>query len=110
MPVNGFTDIGEDILDAAKDEFGESATYLPLSGGSFPITGMFSNQFEQVDPDTEVVVASNQVVLGVTLSDLPGPPKKGDHLIVRKTKWKVIDSQEDGVAGTSLFLHKVCQA
>ena len=100
-----------DILDAAKFAFGEhdeKVLYSPKRGGTYEIVGIFDNQYEQVDPDTEQVVAANQPVLGVKLADLPGEPERGDKVQIRGKWYRVIDSQEDGVAGASLLLHEVC--
>ena len=109
MPVD-FKHHADDILDCAKFAFGEHdfpVIYKPIAGGSYNIVGIFENQYEQVDPDTERVVAANQLTLGVKLSDLPYAPQKGDKVIVRNVTYRVIDSQEDGIAGAILFLHKV---
>lgn len=101
-----FRDLACNILDACKACFGESVKYVPKVGAPFDIRGIFDNQFEQVDPDTEIVVASNQPTLGIKLADLPLPPAKGDKVFVRDLEYRVIDSQEDGVAGAVLFLHR----
>ncbi len=108
MADSNFEELACDILEASKCAFGIDATYLPKSGGSFPITGIFDNQFEQVDPDTEQVVASNQVTFGIKLKDLPLPPRKNDKLKIKDKTFRVIDSQEDGVVGSLLFLHEDC--
>lgn len=108
MAETNFQDLACDILEASKCAFGDKvpAQYLPKAGGSFPITGIFDNHFEQVDPDTEQVIASNQVTYGIKLKDLPNPPCKGDKLIRCGKTFLVIDSQEDGVVGAILFLHE----
>lgn len=106
MPQD-FRDLACNILDAAKSCFGEAVIYIPKVGASLNIRGIYDNQFEQVDPDTEIVVANNQPTLGIKLKDLPLPPAKGDKVFIRDIEYKVIDSQEDGVAGATLFLHKV---
>jgi len=109
MPTD-FKHHGNDILECAKFAFGEHdepVIYKPITGGSYDIVGIFDNQFEQVDPDTERVVAGNQVTLGIKLNDLAKKPQKKDVVIVRDIRYRVIDSQEDGVAGAILFLHKV---
>jgi len=110
MSPTDFRKHANDILDAAKFVFGEhdeAVIYSPKRGGSYTIVGIFDNQFEQIDPNTEQVVAANQPVLGIRLADLPYAPEKGDGVIVRGKRYRVIDSQEDGVAGASLFLHEV---
>lgn len=103
-----FRELACDVLDLCECVFGEDVTYEPKRGGSYDIRGIFDNQFEQVDPDTEVVISSNSPTLGVKLADLPDVPVKGDMVIIRNKRFRVIDSQEDGVVGSILFLHEVC--
>lgn len=101
-----FRDCACDVLETALCTFGEDVLYLPKSGGRQSIRGIFDNKFEQVDPDTEVVVASNVYTLGIKLADLKRPPEKGDRVKIRNVFYRVIDSQEDGVVGSELFLHR----
>ena len=83
-------------------------TYIPRKGSRFKIQAIFDGPFEQVDPDTEVLVASNQYTLGVKLADLPFPPCKGDRVSVRSVSYLVVDSQEDGQGGSEMILHRQC--
>jgi hypothetical protein len=106
MANSGFGDLADCILQASLDSFGEEVVYLPKTGGQETKCGIFDNRFEQVDPDTEMVVASNQVTLGVKLSDFSNPIAKNDKFIIREITYRVIDVQEDGVAGARVFLHK----
>lgn len=106
MPPLDFRTLACNILDAAKSCFGEDVLYVPKVGTPLNIRGIFDNQFEQIDPDTEIVISSNQPTLGIKLNDLPLPPAKGDKVFVRDIEYRIVDSQEDGVAGSLLFLHK----
>lgn len=71
------------------------------------INAVFDRDYQAVDPDTERVISSNQPMIGVRLRDLPAKPCKGDHVVIGEEEFKVIDSQEDGQGGASLFLHVV---
>lgn len=105
--MGDFRDCVNDLLEVATCVFGEDVRYFPKrGGGGFKIRGIFDTPFEQVDPDTEAVVASNSVSLGVKLKDLPFPPEKGDKILIREVAYRVIDSQEDGQGGAELFLHR----
>ncbi len=101
-----FRDCAKDVLETAICTFGESVIYTPKVGARLTIRGIFDNEFEQVDADTETVVASNVFTLGILLSDLKKPPEKGDRVIIRRIEYRVVDSQEDGVVGSELFLHR----
>lgn len=110
-PDHFFGECVSDLLNTATSAcaFGESVKYIPLkTGSSFTISAIFDGPFEQVDPDTEVVVASNQFTIGVKLSDLQFAPVKGDKVEIREILYRVIDSQEDGQGGSEIMLHKVC--
>jgi len=107
MPPTDFKDLGSGILDVAKNCMGEDVTFKPKSGGSFNIRGIFDDSFEQIDPNTEKVVAGNQPVLGVNLRDFSVTIKKQDQFLIRNISYRVIDVQEDGVTGAMVFLHKV---
>lgn len=109
MPPIDFEDLAKPAFDQIKDSLGMAVTYEPKAGGSFPIRGVFDDRIQEVDPDTEVPVSSNIYSLGVKLDDLPFEPEKGDAVIIKNVKYKVIDSREDGAHGVSTFLilHKV---
>ena len=108
MPPTDFRDLANDILDHAKDCLGEDVTYKFKTGGSAKIRGIFDEAHIFVDPNTDQPISAQQPILGIKLKDLKRAPQKGDLVIVRKKTYRVIDSQEDGVAGSSLFLHEVC--
>lgn len=96
-----------DILDHSKCAFGEDVVYTPRGQQPINIRGIFDREFQQVDPDTEIVIASNTPMLGVKLADIPFKPKKGDKVKIRNIEYKLTDAQEDGQGGASLILHKV---
>ncbi len=112
MPL-GFDDLTDDIQECIKDTFGEtlSVTYEPKAGGGpSPVEGVFNDQHTLVDPDTERVIDSNVITLGVKLVDLPaGDPVKGDKVTVAKRgkTYRVHSSQEDGQGWTEIFLHEI---
>lgn len=109
MPL-GFDELASGVQESIKCTFGETqtVTYLPKAGGSIDIVAVFNDQHTAVDPDTEQVVASNVITLGVKLSDLPAAPVKGDKVSVTKRgkTYRVSDSQEDGQGWTELYLHE----
>jgi len=107
MPPMDFQSLADGIVDVAESCIGESVTYRPKAGGSYSIRGIFSDQFQQVDPDTEQIVASNHPVVDFRVKDLRSKPKKNDIVIIRKIKYRIVDAQEDGTAAVSCLLHKV---
>lgn len=110
MPPVDFENLACNAFNTIKCTLGIDVIYRPKSGGSFNIRGVFDDRAIEVDPDTEIVVSSNVFTLGIKLTDLPNYPVKGDIVIIKNIKYRVIDSKEDGVpdVSTVLFLHKVC--
>jgi len=118
MPLVDFRDLVNDcVLENSLCVFGEDAQYRYKSGGAQSIRLIFDNVFEQVDPDTETIIASNQPVAGIKLADLKKSPEKGDCIVMQKRApekgrqtFRIVDSQEDGHGGAALLLHKVTGA
>lgn len=108
MPL-GIDELFNDIHECCKETFGEEIIYSPKEGGEFSVTGIFNEIFEQIDPDTERIVASNEPTVGIKLSDLPFVPAKGDKVQRPKTgdTFRVVDSREDGEGMSQLFLHRL---
>lgn len=106
MPID-FRDRVNRILNLSTKEFGEAAVLRPASGGSFNIRGIFDNEYQSIDADTEKVVSANLPVLGVNLFDFNFEILEGDLVDLRNLTYKIIDIREDGQGGASLFLHRV---
>jgi len=110
-PIN-FEDLAKCAFDEIKTGLGtkkNAVCYQPKTGGVTKLFGIFDDRAQEVDPDTERTVSSNVYTLGIKLDDLPLEPCKGDLVIIKNIKYKVIDALEDGVPGVStvLVLHKV---
>lgn len=107
-----FEDKTKKLLDISLSTFGETkkVKYLPKSGGTFFIRGIFDESWKELDPGTEITLSSRQPNLGISKSELKGlgvTPKQGDKLEARDCLFKIVDIQEDGQDGIDLFLHKV---
>jgi hypothetical protein len=107
MPPQDFTKLADGVMNRAVGVFGKAVTYIPKSGAAYAPNGIFDNVFEQVDPDTERIVASNQPNIGFRKADLQADPVQGDKVIVDGKTYRVIDAQEDGIAGVRVMLHEV---
>lgn len=110
MPPRDFEALAKNAFDKIKCTLGLEVTYNPKLGGTHKIRGVFDDRMQEVDADAEVIISSNRFTLGIKLDDLPVEPDKGDIVIIKKIKYQVIDTLEDGVVGAStvLVLHKVC--
>ena len=102
-----FRDRVNRVLKACTKNFGEKVLYYPPDrSGSFEITGIFDNDYQAIDPDTEQVISGNQPILGVNLFDLSFEIKTGGKIKLRNILYKIYDVREDGQGGASLLMHK----
>lgn len=95
------------ILVAGTRTFGETVTFYPKCGGVFKVKGVFDNDFQLVDPQTDQLVSANQPALGINLNDIKFELKVGDEVEIRKARFKVQQKNEDGQGGATLFLHNI---
>jgi hypothetical protein len=102
-----FRDHADRILGAAQRIFGEEVTFYPKTGGVLKVLGVFDNEYQVVDPETEQVISANQPGLGVNLNDFEADPKKEDEFEIRGTRYRVTEKREDGQGGAVLLLNKV---
>lgn len=102
-----FRDRVSRVLNLGKKNFGEVVTFYPKAGGSFEITGIFDNEYQAVDPDTEQVISATQPTLGVNLFDFSTDPAVDDQVQIRNVRYKIIDPRPDGQGGATLILHRV---
>lgn len=106
--MSNWDELTASVLENAKCAFGTLATHTPKDGSpSQIVTVVFDNEFQQIDPDTENLVASQSPRIGVKLSDFTTPIRKRDAFQVKGVDYEVIDKQEDGQGGATLFLHEV---
>lgn len=109
MPPIDFEQHTKDAFEEIKCAVGIAAIYIPKTGGQFSIVGIFDNRAQEIDPDTEIPVSSNVYTFGLKLDDIPFAPVKGDQLLIKTIRYRVIDVLEDGVDDVSvvLILHRV---
>lgn len=95
------------MLDVTKRSLGEKVTYRHKDGASVEIFGVWSNQFELLDADTQTMVVSSQTNIGVKLADLADQPKQDDEIDFQGVAYRVVDVQEDGQGAAQIFLYKI---
>jgi len=101
-----FKDLVGGLLDVVIPCTGEEICYSPLKGGVFTFDAVFDKAFFQIDPDTEEVIASNALTVGIKDDNIPYEPEQGDKVTIKGFRFKVTDAQEDGQGGSTIFLHK----
>lgn len=95
------------VLPTITHCMGDDVVYKPKKGGTFTIRGIYDEKFEQIDADTEELIASNIPSLGINLADLPFPPEQGDEVRLYDGRcFLVTDSREDGLGGSTLLMHR----
>jgi len=102
-----FKDLVGGLLDIAIPTFGEKVDYRPKRGGSFLIDAVFDEYFEQVDPNSEEIVASNVPMIGIKAANIPFAPDQGDEVRIGQRRFRVTDSQEDGQGGISVLMYEI---
>lgn len=87
----------------------ETVLFTSWGGTQRSIRGVFSPTSLEMDPETSVLVRTNQVVLSVHPGDLEFPPDAGDdrdEVTARDVDWIVVDAQEAGATWVDLKLHR----
>lgn len=94
------------VLGNCLTTFGEPITYIPKGQPAVVMTGIFDDLYESVDPNTGVIITSQQPVLGIRDVDLGQTPRQDDQVLVRGILYRVKEVQTDGQSGSKLYLHK----
>lgn len=104
-----FEDLYKINHDINSKIHGDVADYTTIGNVNFTIEGVFDNNYERVDPSSDMVISSNVCVFSCHLENFPdgSEPNENDRLVIKSQDYKVIDPQEDGQGGVKLILHKV---
>lgn len=107
-----FEDRCKKLLDTAlrPHVFGDDykIEYLPKSGGTFFIRGIFDEPWAEGDMNAMTIVSHTSPILGVSRSELsPVTAVIGDKLRRRGQAYIVTDVQTDGQDGLLLLLNRV---
>lgn len=79
-----------------------TVTYTPVVGSPVDIQVIFDNAFIDIEG-----VMTKKPILRVDLNDLDNIPTKGDTVLIDAVSYKIIESREDGIGGSTLILQKV---
>ena len=89
-----------------SDEFGDGATYTPVTGSPATFTGIFDAPHTAIDIG-EISVSDRRPTFLCRASDVPAGAKggnAGDTLLVDGTTYRVIDLEPDGQGMTRIVL------
>jgi hypothetical protein len=100
MPVESADDRAAMLAD-----FGVSITYTVQGGSAATITGIFDNQYVEVDSGGEVGFAVQQPRLTVRTADVPNCTE-GDTFVVNSVTYLSRIVQDDGTGITLIALEK----
>lgn len=100
-----FRKLVDNVLVHSMRTFGEKVTFFPKVGGSYEIQGVFDNDFQTVDVQTEQLISANQPALGINLNDIKFKLAVGDEVKIRGVMFRVQEKKEDGQGGAVLLLH-----
>jgi hypothetical protein len=95
------------VVSPCVSVFGEPATFMPLAGGSFPVTVVFDNAYREVTTSefgTEIM--SVYPAAGIALSGFPSVPVQGDKITITSNgnTYAVRKPKPDSHGGMHLIL------
>lgn len=99
-----------DVLEATLETFGDPVQYETAGGDSFPLPsgGVFSDRYEEVDPDTGAKITSTRPNLMVRASEWPDSWTRADAITIDGgDTFHPIDLQPEGNPDAArVFLHQ----
>ena len=101
-----FADHTQLLLAACLNTFGQAVSYRDHSSVDYELRGIFSNEYEAVDPETGFPVMSSIPNIGIRLSDWPKAPVEGEHITVNAKPYLVLRTEADGEGGAVVFLEE----
>jgi len=94
-------DVFRQMDQACLRAFGRDLLYLPETGGSASVRGIFQRTNEPEDASPGVYA-----VLFVRLADLPAAPVRGDEVEIGGVQYKVFDIEADAEGAAVLRLRQ----
>ena len=89
------------------DDFATASSCTPTGGPASTVSGIFDNEYFEIDPLSGVGVVSAQLRFICTTADLPGGAAAGDAITVDGTAYTVRVIQPEGPSVTILVLEKI---
>ncbi|MBK68020.1 MAG: hypothetical protein CMP22_07825 [Rickettsiales bacterium] len=102
-----FNSMIDNLLGACLSVMGQPLTYIDEDENVYQLQGIFSNEFEAVDPNTGYEIISSVPNIGIRLSEWPKVPVFEEAISINEVNYKVRHTEEDGEGGATVFLDKV---
>lgn len=106
MPVESDTDRA---VFLNSDEFGDSATYTKVAGGTATLTGIFDAPHIAIEAFGGASISDRRPTFLCRTADIPSGAvggDGGDTLLVDGATYQVVDLQPDGQGMTTIILGK----
>ena len=87
----------------AVDDFGVAATYTPAGGSASSVSGIFDNDFVEVETGGSVSFAQQQATFMCRTADVSAAAE-GDSLVIGGENYIIRIVQPDGTGMTNLIL------
>lgn len=94
------------VTSAGVQVFGEAVVYTPAGGSPVSIRGVFSQEAETIDSQTQAPVIVRVPNVALRLADLSQMPEQGDGLTVAGTDYTVTEVMQDSIGGCLLYLRE----
>ena len=95
------------LLGACLNTFGQAVIYTDKNLISHNSVGIFSNEYEGVDPDTGFSVVSSIPNLGIRISDWPKTPDAGEKIEINSNQYQIRHVEEDGEGGAVIIMQVI---
>ena len=107
--MSNWDDLTAGVLDVETKTFNgrKEITFNPDGEPSESIQAIFDRTYIGIDPDTGAEVSSTNPVLFVQLSQMTKKPTPDDSFTVDGENFEIIDSDEDGQGGATIFLNSL---
>lgn len=102
-----FDNLVSSMLSVCANVFGSDVIYIDNSETTYELTGIFSNEYEGVDPENGYSVISSIPNIGIKLADWPKTPIAREKITHNSIEYLVRHTEEDGEGGAVVFLDKV---
>lgn len=96
------------VLGPCEDTFGVPVTITPVKSmpgaPAYAARGIWTSRTVEIPMDDGTVIRSNNMDVGIRISEFPACPIKGDGVQINGANYTIYDVQIDGQGGAKLVV------
>ena len=102
-------DFSGTVIQSCQDAFAQPVIYLPASGGSYAVRGIFREAYTAIEIVDGAPVSTTKPLLGIRLAEWPSVPQPGEQveIVGTRTVYVINNTNPDGMGGLRLLLNWV---